>query len=1032
MDDEQVPATLQFQRAILERYPYPIARAYQRVYRASEPVSQHQLVLSLFETILKYLAAISIGQYRRDCLNDQSRANTKLDQLLAALSRPSLGDWNAFTRDILASYAKSRQGDLLVLPEVIDFYTRSVPGEQYPAMLACFNKIRASFTPNEGGNAGTISFGALTQKLVTYRNRVAHGAPMTNPRVCGEWVAAILPALEEALLAAQFLAGAGLIYVQDVRITTRREIEHVLKNYTSVADALPMPPYIAADIGQALDPQRLYISRADVFPRPLLTLHPFLLVGLCERSGEAQLFLLNQADPKRIEYRCTHCDWVYLPDRIRQDFEWLFHGPARAERPNVAVAMGEERASESPATAGPATPAAHAAPVVHHTAQPISTVPAPVADFTGRATELEELETYLTAAGAHAPVVLICGMAGAGKTQMALMLAQRITPVYPDAQLIFELQQGDQPQTAEAILGAIILALHPTEELPDRWQELQALYRSTLEGRRGVIVLDNALDAQQIQPLLPPPPGWAMLITSRRRFPLPNARLHPLNVLTETESAGLLTRLLQDGGRGDLLEHPGLNHLIARCGQLPLALRLAAAYLTTYFDWSLDEYLDHLASDLLAGLNTERDGIGQVLESSIRRLVGEDLELAQRWRSLATFAGAFDRAATAAIWNTTETDARASLSALCQRSLLDYDRGSGTYRLHDLLRAYALTPTAEQTIPATNPALRLDETRRLHANYYLSCGARAEQLYKKGGVTVLDALHNFDAVWPNLYAAWEWRSTQHDPAAWRYLTTFHVALPRLINLRLPPRQRIPIIEAALSAAQHLDEQRAQNIHLGNLGLAYAALGDFPRAIKYYEQNLALARKLGNRSSEQVVLGNLGRAYHATGQYDRALAYHEQNLARARELKNPRGLAVALTNMAMTKVVVGEPQQALELTAEAIELYRQIGERRGECTALNERGNASLALGAIEQAIESYEQALGIAREMRDRSSEANSCWNLGLAYAKRGDYARAAEMMQVRVAYRQSIGHPDADKEARLMAEMQAKASQVGAVRTAE
>lgn len=325
MSDQSHPGISSFRKEIADLYPYPIVRAYQRVYRAADPVSQHQLVLGLFETLLKYLAAICLSQYEQDRSATPAISTPRLNSLISSLRRPSLGDWHAFVRDICAHYTRGKYPATPVLGELINFATTPRGQDEYRAMLACFNFLRATYAPAEGGAATRVSFIMLAQKLVTYRNRLAHGAPVTNPSILSERIELILPALEEALLAARFVAEAGLIYIEEVRFNYyRQEYEHILKSYVGATDALPLPPYVTTHVEQALAPQRLYVSQSGAFPQPRLTLHPFLIVALCERSSEQQVFVLNQADPQRIEYICAHCDWVYQPDRIRADFDWLF------------------------------------------------------------------------------------------------------------------------------------------------------------------------------------------------------------------------------------------------------------------------------------------------------------------------------------------------------------------------------------------------------------------------------------------------------------------------------------------------------------------------------------------------------------------------------------------------------------------------------------------------------------------------------------------------------------------------------------
>jgi tetratricopeptide (TPR) repeat protein len=676
----------------------------------------------------------------------------------------------------------------------------------------------------------------------------------------------------------------------------------------------------------------------------------------------------------------------------------------------------------------------------------LHTLRTPVPDFTGRATEIAEICQLFEAPSTGLALISgIRGMGGVGKTELALVAAHRLAPRYPDAQLMFELQPGGQPLPAEALLAAVVRAFHPTARLPDSLAELQPLYRQALDGRRGLLLLDNAAEAGQLRSLLPPPAGWAFLVTSRRRFPLPGGRLRDLDVLSEADAIALLERMLRDGGRGDCVGAVPpcpptegapcpLQQLAELCGRLPLALRLAAGYLTTYPDWTLEEYLVALEKERLKYLAVEGEpSVEAILGLSIASLAKEDPTLARRWQELAVFPAAFDRAAAAAVWSIPEPETRAGLSALLSRSLLEYDQTTRSYTLHDLLRECALTPPPAPS-PLPRPALSevegLGEGRGLgggvrtrHAAHYLAVGSEADDLYKQSGDHITEALRRFDAAWPHLRAAWGWTRTQEDQAALRWLSDFPDQTAYLLDLRLTPRQHIPVLETALAAARRLRDRGAEGVHLGNLGLAYAALGDPRRAIECYEQTLVIHRAIGDRRGEGADLGNLGNAYADLGDPRRAIECYEQALAIDRAIGDRRNEGNWLGNLGSAYAALGDPRRAIECYEQALAIARAIGDRRGEGADLGNLGLAYADLGDPRRAIEFYEQALAIDRAIGDRRGEAIDCWNLGLVYEKQGNYARAARLMQVTVDYERAIGHPDAEKHARWVEEVKRRSA---------
>ncbi|MBC7225508.1 MAG: hypothetical protein H5T59_14740, partial [Anaerolineae bacterium] len=360
-------------------------------------------------------------------------------------------------------------------------------------------------------------------------------------------------------------------------------------------------------------------------------------------------------------------------------------------------------------------------------------------------------------------------------------------------------------------------------------------YRAVLHRKRGFLLLDNAADGRQVDPLLSPPAGWAVLVTSRRRFALPCAV--DLDVLPQDQAVVLLRTILAEGGRQAGEED--LARLADLCGCLPLALRLAGGYLTTYRDTSVAEYLHLLKRERLRYLADDRRSVQAALAVSVRRLDADDPTLARRWRTLALFPAPFDRAAAAAVWGQgdpaegpdawaplPEGETRAALQALVARSLLSWDEATGTYVLHDLLREFALQPGEGDAPPPADDSA----ARARHAWHYLARGAAADDAFLEGKERAVPALRALEAAWPHLRAAWEWmRARAGQRAADRWLDLFPGKMPCVLDLHLPPREQIPLLQAAAEAARRLGDKGHEGIHLGNLGLAYHALGEVREA-----------------------------------------------------------------------------------------------------------------------------------------------------------------------------------------------------------
>ncbi|WP_320065186.1 AfsR/SARP family transcriptional regulator [Micromonospora sp. RTGN7] len=211
-------------------------------------------------------------------------------------------------------------------------------------------------------------------------------------------------------------------------------------------------------------------------------------------------------------------------------------------------------------------------------------LPADTPDFTGRTEMLDRVRRMLTVrhgSGTTARAVSICGMAGVGKTTLALHAAHVDKAQFPDGQLYADLR-GPSPRGAAAptdVLAGFLRALGvPEHQVPPTIEERSSLFRTVSDGKRLLVVLDDALSASQIAPLIPATPTSGVVVTSRWGLQdLPGVRVMKLDVMRPEESLELLCRML---GRDRVAaERDQAERIIHRCGNLPLALRCVGARL---------------------------------------------------------------------------------------------------------------------------------------------------------------------------------------------------------------------------------------------------------------------------------------------------------------------------------------------------------------------------------------------------------------------------------------------------------------------
>jgi tetratricopeptide (TPR) repeat protein len=633
-------------------------------------------------------------------------------------------------------------------------------------------------------------------------------------------------------------------------------------------------------------------------------------------------------------------------------------------------------------------------------------LPAPPRDFTGREEELAKLLEAVEQGGVT--ISGLRGLGGVGKTALALVLAEQLTPCYPDAQFYLDLKgTSKEPLSSAEAMAHVVHAYHP-EARPENEAELRALYCSVLHDQRALLLMDNAVGAAQVATLVPPA-SCLLLVTSRQHFTLPGLHALNLDALPLEDARDLLLaiapRLAQapplpelgeplpprfrEASRGP--EVRAADEIARLCGCLPLALRLAGSALAEREDLSVADYLRRLADaqERLALIDASLSLSYDLLGTERQRL----------WRTLAVFPATFDRAAAAAVWGLEQDPAQDALSELVAYSLVEWDEAAARYRLHDLARLYA--------------DARLDEAERAtgqrnHAMYYEAVARAADELYLQGGqaLLLLRGLGLFDCEWVNIQAGQEWAAAHagDDEAVAQLCSAYPGAGLYCLDLRQHPRERIRWLEAALAAARWLKDRAAEGAHLGNLGLAYANLGETRRAIEYHEQALAIDREIGDRRGEGADLGSLGLAYADLGETRRAIEFYEQDLAIAREIGDRRGEGSVLNNLGLAYTALGETRRAIEYHEHALAVFSEIGDRRGEGAVLGNLGLAYADLGETRRAIEYHEQALAIAREISDRRGEGQTLGNLGSAYADLGETRRAIEYHEQALAITRELG----------------------------
>jgi tetratricopeptide (TPR) repeat protein len=668
---------------------------------------------------------------------------------------------------------------------------------------------------------------------------------------------------------------------------------------------------------------------------------------------------------------------------------------------------------------------------IYEAPAPIATalhqLPAPPADFTGR---VADLDAILSDIQRGAVISGLRGMGGIGKTALALVIVDQLKAQYPDAQFYINLQgASDHPLSPRDALQSVIRAYHPTAQLPDDAMQLTALYRSVLAGQRAIILLDDARDAAQIKPLLPPA-SCLVLITTRNTFAVPGLHARKLETLSPADARDLLIAIEP---RLDAAVTPHRDHAmgagvarrpqadeaildvaseIARlCGYLPLALRAAASLIAATPDLNPLTYAGQLRDERTRLTKIGAEGVDIDVEASLNLSYQQLLpEAARVFRQLSVFPATFDAAAEEAVCEDAD---HIHLSQLVRLSLAQYDDTTDRYALHDLTRLFAATAAPSPVSPAVRGTGEdwgggddLAAAQRRHAKHYKDVLSTSNNLFLQGNEAILRGLALFDTEWLNIQAGQAWAAAHvaGDQAAAELCDDYPNVGIYALQLRLYPRDQIRWMEAALSGARRLKNKELEGVHLGNLGLAYAALGETRQAIEFHEQALVIAREIGDKRNKGAWLGNLGLAYADLGEMRKAIEFYEQHRDIAREIGDRRGEGNALGNLGIAYANLGETRKAIEFYEQHLVIAREIGDRGGEGNNLGNLGLAYADLGETRKAIEFYEQQLKIVCDIGDRRGEGNALGNLGLAYAALGETRKAIEFYEQALIIDREIG----------------------------
>ncbi|MEV4755970.1 tetratricopeptide repeat protein [Micromonospora sp. NPDC049559] len=607
-------------------------------------------------------------------------------------------------------------------------------------------------------------------------------------------------------------------------------------------------------------------------------------------------------------------------------------------------------------------------------------LPADVPGFVGRTAQLAELDRL--GRNGTAPIGVISGMAGVGKTALAVHWAHRARVGFPDGQLYLNLRgygPGMPLSTVEALQHLIIALGVAPQQVPAEEQQAAGLFRSLATDRRLLVLLDNAASAEQVRPLLPGAAGSAVVVTSRERLVGLTVRdgAHGIELpeLGPEQAVQLLARIMGDDRVGR--EGEAVDELIRMCGRLPLALRIAAATINQRSRSPIADFVHRLRTgDRLATLGVPGDPQSALDVAFAHSYAGLEPTPQRLFRLLGLLpVAAFDAPTVAALAGVTVPLAETLLHRLCDSHLvnrLDDDR----YGMHDLLREYAGSRCAEVE-PAAERSAAL---RRAYESYLHHAEAAARILYPQlarlpvppfegvGFDSPGDAVRWLTAESENLIVV-ATSAARQGPVEVSWLLSSSLRGHFMSCRDMGGWQRVA--RAALAAAQTRGNLAAQAASHLSLGLAYVSVGDYHAAIKHCEQALRLGVEAGWTSGRTAALNALGVSHSYLGEVERAVRYLTESLDDVPHPSTAPGqAAIRRNNLGAIHILRGRLDLAEEQLRMALDQHTEQKTRRGAASALLNLGVLQHHRGDLDGARRRLTTAREIYQELHDVEGEA--------------------------------------------------------------
>ncbi|SOR77585.1 Regulatory protein AfsR [Streptomyces chartreusis NRRL 3882] len=638
----------------------------------------------------------------------------------------------------------------------------------------------------------------------------------------------------------------------------------------------------------------------------------------------------------------------------------------------------------------------------------------------GRRAELRDLSSMADAPAADGQVIslesvsTVSGMAGVGKTAVAVNGAALLAPRFPDAQLYVDLRGHSpvgEPLDPGAALATLLRLLGaPAETIPVELEGRSALWRTMLAERRAVIVLDDAVSAAQIRPLLPGGSPSLTIITSRRHLTgLPHARHIPLDVLPSDDAVALF-RAFAGAARTHSTEETA--RIVRLCGHLPLAIELVASRFRAHPSWTLTTLAERLTrgEGRLGEIRDAEQEVARALDLTYQTLTEEQRTA---FRRLSLHPGVdFTTDSAAAGLGLAPPAAERVLESLLACHLLR-EPAPDRYQYHDLLREYGRSRSMTDDTDQDRAAV----LRRL-TDFYVDAADRADRLAHPRRIRPASP-HARPGEhlpqWPDAEAARAWLAAERANllATERHARShgragaaarLAYAMAGFLNQECHWNDARTVLEPAVEHWARAGDQAALCRSLIHLSAVHAHTARYPEAADAGERALRIARATGYAEAEAEVLRTLGTLAWHRGDNRAALGLFQQAFTLTAAAGDSVATARLHNNMAVTLLFLGQHDRALEHFQKSLTGFSEAGDHAALGKTLNNIGDLHMRTGDLESARRSFEESLAVLEHAGNRYDRATVRCSLADALTESGDTTAALPLYQEAFTEFRSLG----------------------------